>query len=122
MRPEGRLRKDSEFEAVRKRGRSWASDLLVLRTLSNGLPRSRFGYLVSKRIGRAVTRNRVRRRMREAVRLVSVAPGWDLVIIARPGVARASYSSIAQTIRDLLRRARALGDVRPEGVSARERA
>ncbi len=122
MWPEGRLRKDSEFEAVRRRGRSWGSDLLVLRTLSNGLPYSRLGYLVSKRIGRAVTRNRVRRRMREAVRLTGVAPGWDLVIIARPGVAQAPYTRIAQTIHELLRRARALGDGRSEGTAKRERA
>ncbi|MEK7682297.1 MAG: ribonuclease P protein component [Chloroflexota bacterium] len=118
MRREQRLRKESEFEAVRKRGRGWSSDILVLRTLSNGLPHSRFGYVVSKRIGGAVVRNLVRRRIREAVRLTGVAPGWDLVFIARVGVADAPYTRLAQTVRDLLRRARALDDRHPEGITS----
>lgn len=117
MRREQRLRKESEFDAVRKRGRGWSSDILVLRTLSNGLPHSRFGYVVSKRIGGAVVRNLVRRRIREAVRLTGVAPGWDLVFIARVGVAEAPYARLAQTVRDLLRRARALDDRHPEGIT-----
>lgn len=118
MRREQRLRKESEFGAVRKRGRGWSSDILVLRTLNNGLPHSRFGYVVSKRIGGAVVRNLVRRRIREAVRLTGVAPGWDLVFIARVGVAEAPYTRLAQTVRDLLRRARALDDRHPEGITS----
>lgn len=118
MRREQRLRKESEFDAVRKRGRGWNSNFLVLRTLSNGLPHSRFGYVVSKRIGGAVVRNLVRRRIRETVRLTGVAPGWDLVFIARVGVAEAPYTRLAQTVSDLLRRARALDDRHPEGITS----
>ena len=80
---------------------------MVLCIARNSLPYSRFGFSVSKRVGKATVRNRVRRRLREAVRLdrTAIAPGWDVVFIARPAIAAATYAEIAATVRDLLRQA-----------------
>ena len=57
-----------------KRGRIFNDPLLVLRTLPNELPHNRYGFVVSKRVGGAVVRNRVRRRLQEIV--MAVGQGW----------------------------------------------
>ena len=102
-----RLRLNADFQRVRQKGKSWADHLMVLCALPNDLEHSRFGFAASKRIGKAVVRNRVRRRMREAVRLrrVLIAEGWDIVFIARSAIGHASYAEIAQDVENLLRRA-----------------
>ncbi|GAB4535145.1 MAG: ribonuclease P protein component [Anaerolineae bacterium] len=102
-----RLRLNADFQRVRQKGQSWVNRLTVLCALPNGLEHSRFGFAVSKRIGKAVVRNRVRRRMREAVRLCrsSIADGWDLVFIARPAIRHATYAEIVKAIEDNLRKA-----------------
>ncbi len=102
-----RLRLNADFQRARQEGKSWANRLMVLCALPNELEHSRFGFAASKRIGKAVIRNRVRRRMREAVRLrrASIVEGWDLVFIARPPIVRATYAEVAQAVDDLLRRA-----------------
>ena len=107
-----RLRLNADFQRVRREGKVWTNDWMVLCALPNNLELSRFGFAVSKRIGKAVVRNRVRRRMREAVRLrrASIAAGWDLVFIARSAIAQATYAQITRAVENLVRRAK-LGDV-----------
>ena len=102
-----RLRLNADFQRVRQKGKSWANQLMVLCALPNDLEHSRFGFAASKRIGKAVVRNRARRRMREAVRLrrALISDGWDLVFIARSAIRYASYAEIAQGVEHLLRRA-----------------
>jgi ribonuclease P protein component len=85
-----------------------ANNLLVVRVLPNGLDHSRFSFQVSKRIGNAVIRNRVRRRLREVVRLTPVKAGWDAVFIARRGAEKAKYQQLKQATDNLLRRTRLL--------------
>jgi ribonuclease P protein component len=74
--------------------------------------------VTGRRIGKAVSRNRVKRRVREAVRAryASLAKGVDLVWIARPGIAAVDYSAIAAAVEQLLRRARLLRNAEPAKV------
>ena len=108
MRKEQRLRKASDFAAVRREGQSWADRLIVLAARRNGLGVTRFGFTVGKRVGNAVARNRIKRRLREASRLSDVQQGWDLVFIARSGSASADYRMLSKSARELFRRARIL--------------
>lgn len=100
-----RLARSDDFQRVRRQGRSWSHPLLVLLAVRNDLAYTRFGFLVSRRIGGAVVRNRVRRRMREAARLAHIAAGWDIVLIARVPIAQADFWSVAGALDSLLQRA-----------------
>lgn len=105
-----RLADKERFRQVRQAGTSYAHRLLVLCALRNDQAISRSGFTVSRRIGNAVARNRARRRMSEAVRLVwdMVEPGWDMVWIARPAMNRVQFPVLQSTCVDLLQRARIL--------------
>lgn len=105
MRREQRLRRPADFTAVHRRGRTAASDTLLLRSLRTGQPQTRVGFAVGKRVGNAVVRNRVKRRLRAAVTAVALAPGWDVVIIARTPAAAQRYAPLAAGLHALLRRA-----------------
>ncbi|MCY4527878.1 MAG: ribonuclease P protein component, partial [Chloroflexi bacterium] len=83
MQRDSRLRKSADFAAVWSKGRSRVDGLFVVKARPNDLEVTRFGYSVSKRVGNAVARNRVKRRLREAVRSASVEAGFDIVIAAR---------------------------------------
>lgn len=100
----------ARFRQVRQSGTSHPQPILVLCYLPNGESFSRCGFTVSRRIGGAVERNRARRRMSEAVRLMwdMVAPGWDMVWVARPGINDAEFSELQSACARLLRRARLL--------------
>lgn len=91
-----------------RRGRPYRSDLLIMRALRTNEPLSRFGFTVSRAVGNAVTRNRVRRRMREAVGSLCVGSGWDIVFNSRVKIAQASYAQIREAMRTLLERAELL--------------
>ena len=108
MRGEGHLTKPGQYALVYSKGRSWVSDLLVMKAMSNGLTLSRYGFSVGKRIGKAVTRNRIKRMLREILRAKSLEPGWDIIFIARPAVAMASYADVKQAVNALLSQARLL--------------
>ena len=78
--------------------------------MANDGPVTRCGYAISKRVGKAVVRNRVRRRLREALRSLQVREGFDLVITARPEAAAATYWELREELTTLLKRARLLAD------------
>lgn len=102
-----RLRDNEQFRRVREDGRSWSHHLLVLCALPNELEHSRFGFSVSKRVGKAVVRNKVKRLLREATRARQslVVPGHDLVFIARNPIGGADYREVDQAVEQLLARA-----------------
>ena len=105
MRGEEHLTKPQQYALVYNKGRSWVSGLVVMKALPNGLTLSRYGLSVSKRIGKAVTRNRVKRLLREILRMTPLKTGWDIVLIARPAVTTASYATLKKSVENLLSRA-----------------
>ena len=109
MRGERHLTKPDQYALVYSNGRSWVSGLVVIKALPNGLTLSRYGFSVSQRVGKAVTRNRVKRLFRQILRLKSLEPGWDIIFIARPLAANADYAGLEKSIDDLLYRAQLLG-------------
>jgi ribonuclease P protein component len=110
MRRPQRLSHRRDFAAVYRRGRSYRSGLLALRVLRSREAVTRSGFAVGVAVGNAVVRNRVKRRLREAVRSLAVAEGWDLVLSARPGAAEAEYQRLREEAAELLARAGVLED------------
>lgn len=110
------LRSSQDFQRVRRRGKRQQGRLLTLsyarraETPDGASSSARIGFSVSKRVGGAVRRNRVKRRLREAVRrrLWKTRPGWDMIVIARPEAADADYTALADELHELLTRARLL--------------
>jgi len=108
VRGEGYLTKRDQYALVYNKGSSWMSNLVVMKALPNRLSLSRYGLSVSKRVGKAVTRNRVKRLLREVLRLTPLEPGWDIIFIARSGAASANYAELEKSVVSLLSRARLL--------------
>ena len=111
MRMEERLKGRRDFQAVYHKGRTWSNSLLVMKAMPNGLDLNRYGFSAGRRLGGAVVRNRVKRLVRERVRLTPIEPGWDIVFIAR---GTADYHPFKGAIEDLLSRARLLKGGRAE--------
>ena len=103
-----RLTSSSEFERVRKNGKSQRNQLIILNVLEIEAASSfRAGFVTSRKIGGAVARNRVRRRLREIVRRHQhrmIKPVW-MVTIAREASAEASYAELEDAWLRLAKRA-----------------
>jgi len=108
MRGERYLTKPEQYGLVYHKGTSWVNNLMVMKALPNGISSSRYGLSVSRRIGKAVTRNRVKRLFREVLRLTPLQPGWDIIFIARPAIADTNYASLERSVDSLLSRAHLL--------------
>ena len=113
-----RLRHRKDFDAVYRRGRSWNNELLVLRTLTNDLTHNRYGFVTSKRVGKAVVRNRVRRLVSESLRALQLRRGWDIVVSAKATTAAAGLHDINRAVVDLLVKADLLEDRTQEGSAS----
>ncbi|MGH8163047.1 MAG: ribonuclease P protein component [Rhodanobacteraceae bacterium] len=106
-----RLKRSREFARVRTEGRTIRGGLLLLGVLELAEESAfRVGFVTSKRVGGAVVRNRVRRRLREIARRHQheVRDGVWLVVVARPAAARASYAELEAEWRKLADRGNAM--------------
>jgi ribonuclease P protein component len=101
-----RLKRSSLFHRVRLEGKSEGNSWLGLQVAMNGLPYNRWGFAVGRRIGCAVNRNRVKRRLREIIRLRDgeLEAGWDGVVVARSRATLASYQDLEKAFRQLVTR------------------
>ena len=70
--------------------------MLRLAAHTNELPYSRVGYAVSRRVGGAVVRNRVKRRLRSIVRDLPIRPGYDIVAVPQQSIVHASFQELGR--------------------------
>ena len=111
---EHRITRPGQYTLVYDKGSTWADNLLVVKSLPNGLSLSRYGFSVSRRVGKAVVRNRVRRLLREILRSLSLNQGWDIVFIARPPAAAVGHAGLRNSATGLLLKARLLAEEHEE--------
>jgi ribonuclease P protein component len=102
-----RVVRRAEYDAVYREGRRRSSREFTIFVRPNGLDLSRFGWSIKKALGNAVQRNRIRRRLREILRLhrQEISPGWDIVIHPRSSAAKADFSALTQELLKLIPRA-----------------
>jgi ribonuclease P protein component len=111
-----RLASSSDFKRVRQSGKAHAHPLVVLHAAPSGLPSTRVAVSAGRSLGGAAVRNRAKRRLREAARalLPSIAPGWDLILVARAPIAQATWPEIREAVALVLRRSRLISHDQPE--------
>src|SRR5512143_2840167 len=97
----------TRFDAIQRSGQVRAHPLLLFRYLATEGDSVSWALSTGKRLGGAVVRNRVRRRLREALRALGpqIRGGWDIMVIARPGSVAASSKELHDAVLDLARRA-----------------
>ena len=102
-----RLCRAEDFQRLRQVGITHPHRLLILSFSRNELMHNRYGFIVGKQLGNAVTRNRVRRRLRAVVGALDpqLKSGFDMVLIARQPLAQQPFDVIVRTVNDLFRRA-----------------
>jgi len=105
MNRERRLRKRRDFEWTRVHGKRYSNRLLTVGVARNDALVTRFGFAVGRRVGKAVARNKVKRRLREAARSLDVQEGWNVTVAARPQCADARYGELKASLETLCRRA-----------------
>lgn len=100
------MRRRADFDRVFQHGRHNGGKLLSVRSVLNQQPLTRFAFAIPRRVGGAVVRNRVRRRLREIVRSLPLREGYDVVISVRPEAANARFDALKAELTRLMTRAR----------------
>ena len=100
-----RLRKDSDFKNIYRKGKSLATKTLVFYFIKNDLGYTRVGYSISKKVGKAVTRNRIRRLIKENLKdIPDLKDGYDIIFIGRIPSSESDYKEIGKSIRYFCRK------------------
>jgi len=105
------LKKNHEFKRLYNKGKSAASQVAVVYCRRNGRTENRLGVTVSTKIGGAVQRNRVRRRLKEIYRLneEKLASGYDIVVVARVRSRYAGFRELEASVLSLFSKLKVLG-------------
>ena len=100
-----RIRKNMEFKEIYKYGKNYWNKNLILYIRKNNLEETRVGFTISKKMGNAVTRNKIRRRMKEAYRLnfYNVKEGYDLIFIPKKHIIDISYGELENSIKHIIK-------------------
>ncbi|MCL1912558.1 MAG: ribonuclease P protein component [Eubacteriaceae bacterium] len=101
------IKKNREFRAVYKHSQSIADQNLVLYKMGNNTSSSRFGITVSSKVGNAVKRNKIKRRLKEILssKFNQIAVGYDIIFVVRVKAAQASFQSLEKSVDKLLDKA-----------------
>ena len=99
------IKKSKDFQLLFKKAKSFKTQLFVLKSARNGSGEKRFGFVVSQKVSKKATvRNKVRRRLAEAVRaeIENIKEGLDIVLIALPGIDKKEFSAIKIALKEAL--------------------
>ncbi len=118
----GRLTRRAEFDAVYRNGFRRSSRQFTVFFAENGQGVSRFGMSVGRALGSAVVRNRIRRRIREILRLdgEEIPSGWDIIVHPRASVARAEFALLQRELLAVLRNSIPAASVSSSGEPDRD--
>lgn len=105
-----RLKKSWDFKRVYRKGRTVVSKNIVLYYCPNGLHYNRIGFSISKKVGKSVVRNRIKRIYREAFSHLEqhICKGFDFIIIARKPAVNASFKEACKELYNLCRKGKLL--------------
>jgi len=97
------LSKTSEFKKVFSEGRRIEDKNLIIFILKNNYGINRLGIIVKKETGKAVVRNKIKRRLREAFRLINkkLSPGYDIIMLAKINIRESGYFEICHDLESL---------------------
>lgn len=97
------VKKNSDFQVIYKKGKSYANRLLVMYVYRTESDETRIGISVSKKVGNSVVRHRVTRLIRESFRLnrEQTDSGLDIIVVARAAAADSDYKKIESAYRHL---------------------
>ncbi len=108
---QNRLKKKKDFDVVFRKGRSFREDFLSIKIIPNDLEFSRFGLVVGQKVSKkAVSRNKVKRRLREAIRmeLPNIKKGVDVILMTSPEIAGKDFLEIEKRIKEIFIKAKIL--------------
>lgn len=109
--PSLRLTKKADFDRVWKQGQSFFLKELGVKKSLNGLPNSRFGFVVSTKVSKlAVTRNLLKRRLRSIIaeNVELILPGLDIVVFVRPGAPKLNFDELRGLLENIFIKLRLL--------------
>lgn len=110
MKKNNRLRTNQDFLDIYRNGKNYWNRNLTIYVKKNNLEVSRFGYSITKKIGNSVERNKIRRKMKEIIRLNldCIKQGYDIIIIPKKNTVDIKYKELENAILHLLKLSRML--------------
>lgn len=97
-----RLKSSEDYKRVQATGKRRRGKFIRLSIAANEGDEARYGLVVSKQVGNAVTRNQIKRRLREIMHDLTLSPGWDVVVIASRDTTGANFIELKQEVTRLL--------------------